>query len=213
MFLLITDIHQGPCSVSIDSSLQSFHHYKGGIYREEECSNKTHNHAVLVVGYGVDENSGSAYWLVKNSWAETWGEKGYMRLARNENNMCCIACHASYPLVWIWIRRSFVACLVFLKKVSYSPSDRVTYGAVLILSWSDQTLSGKPKREDQTSLKYLIWALFENPLLKVFAILTGTGVQLWKRHFYCCEYPVTDSTRWFDVLHLWILKIFIKQVP
>ena len=213
MFLLITDIHQGPCSVSIDSSLQSFHHYKGGIYREEECSNKTHNHAVLVVGYGVDENSGSAYWLVKNSWAETWGEKGYMRLARNENNMCCIACHASYPLVWIWIRRSLVACHVFFRKVSHSPSDRVTYGAVLILSWSDQTLSGKPKMEDQIGLKYLIWALFENPLLKVFAILTGTGVQPWKRHFYCCEYPVTDSTRWFDVLHLWILKIFIKQVP
>ena len=21
-----------------------------------------------------------------------------------------------------------------------------------------------------------------------------------RRHFYCCEYPVTDSTRWFDVI-------------
>ena len=72
--------------------------------------------------------------------------------------------------------------MFFFRKVSHSPSDRVTYGAVLILSWSDQTLSGKPKREDQTSLKYLICgALFENPLLKVFATLTGTGVQLWKR--------------------------------
>ena len=202
MFLLITDIHQGPCSVSIDSSLQSFHHYKGGIYREEECSNKTHNHAVLVVGYGVDENSGSAYWLVKNSWAETWGEKGYMRLARNENNMCCIACHASYPLVWIWIRRSLVACRVFFKKVSHSPSDRVTYGAVLILSWSDQTLSGKPKREDQTSLKYLIWALFKNPLLRV---------QFWLERTQPDGLMSLQTP--YIVLHLWILKIFIIQVP
>ena len=58
----------------------------------------------------------------------------------------------------------------FFRKVSHSPSDRVTYGAVLILSWSDQI-----------GLKFLIWALFENRLFKVFAILTGTGVQPWKR--------------------------------
>ena len=69
------------------------------MYREPACSSNKATHAVLVVGYGVDEASGSKYWLVKNSWAETWGERGYIKIARDENNMCGIASHASYPLV------------------------------------------------------------------------------------------------------------------
>jgi len=91
---------QGPCSVSIDANHKSFHFYNGqGVYREPECSSVKTHHAVLVVGYGVDEASGSAYWLVKNSWGTSWGKAGYIKIAKDENNMCGIASYASYPLV------------------------------------------------------------------------------------------------------------------
>jgi hypothetical protein len=41
------------------------------------------DHAVVLVGYG--EEYGKKYWLVRNSWAPTWGEDGYIRIARHDN--------------------------------------------------------------------------------------------------------------------------------
>ncbi|XP_049319897.1 procathepsin L-like [Astyanax mexicanus] len=88
---------EGPISAGIDVSRITFRLYDSGVYDDPFCSSSSLNHAVLVVGYDVTVN-GQEYWLVKNSWGVAWGEKGYIKMARNKN-MCGIASNAVYPVV------------------------------------------------------------------------------------------------------------------
>lgn len=45
------------------------------------------NHAVVLVGETPD------YWKIKNSWGANWGENGFIRISRTENNgNCCAIC-------------------------------------------------------------------------------------------------------------------------
>ncbi|XP_063887745.1 procathepsin L-like isoform X2 [Scylla paramamosain] len=87
----------GPIAVAIDASLSSFHYYTHGVYYDPHCSPTQLTHGALIVGYGRE--SGRDYWLVKNSWGTNWGDKGYIKMARNLNNNCGIATSASYPFL------------------------------------------------------------------------------------------------------------------
>ena len=71
-----------------------------GIINNNACGTNL-DHGVLVVGYG--EEDGQMYWLVKNSWSSSWGDQGYVKIARsdseNDPGVCGIAMQPSYPVV------------------------------------------------------------------------------------------------------------------
>lgn len=66
----------GPLAIAINAS--KFQFYEKGIFDPAGCSTTQLNHGVLLVGFG--EENGIKFWIVKNSWGNGWGEKGYLRL-------------------------------------------------------------------------------------------------------------------------------------
>jgi cathepsin L len=83
---LAAAVAQQPVAVGIDG--RSIQHYRSGVFTGA-CNGQI-DHAVTVVGF--DQNS----WKVRNSWGTSYGEQGYIRIARGSDK-CHIADSASYP--------------------------------------------------------------------------------------------------------------------
>ena len=93
-------VSQQPVSIAIEADTKTFQFYKSGVITGDACGTDL-DHGVLIVGYGNQD--GKDFWLVKNSWGETWGENGYVKIERNDNEdgpgVCGIASTPSFPVV------------------------------------------------------------------------------------------------------------------
>ena len=92
-------VNHGPVSVAIEADTEVFQEYEGGIITSDECGTNL-DHGVLVVGYGVE--SDEKYYLIKNSWSDSWGENGYIKLGRGDiyndgQGQCGMLLQGSYP--------------------------------------------------------------------------------------------------------------------
>merc|ERR1711988_1458741 len=69
---LMSALNQQPVSIAIEADRSVFQLYKKGVL--SGACGSTLDHGVLAVGYGIEK--GTKYWLVKNSWGESWGDNG-----------------------------------------------------------------------------------------------------------------------------------------
>ncbi|XP_039169659.1 zingipain-2-like [Eucalyptus grandis] len=93
---LLKAVAQQPVAVWIAKGGMNFQSYSSGVFNED-CGEQPH--AVVVVGYGTSEDG--KFWKIRNSWGETWGENGYMRIQRGDDSstgLCGLASRASYPI-------------------------------------------------------------------------------------------------------------------
>lgn len=65
-----------------------FLQYKSGVYQHRK-GEMLGGHAVTMIGWGTDESTNTPYWLIANSWNYDWGEGGFFRIRRG-NNECKI---------------------------------------------------------------------------------------------------------------------------
>ena len=93
-------VAQQPVAIAIEADTRYFQSYSGGVLTSSSCGTNL-DHGVLIVGYGTE--NGQDYWLVKNSWGTSWGDKGYVKIARssstNDAGICGIAMQPSFPSV------------------------------------------------------------------------------------------------------------------
>lgn len=91
---LVAAIQNQPVSVAIDGSGVQL--YTNGVF-DGDCTPNV-NHAVLAVGYG--EENGKKFYKIKNSWGTSYGEKGYVKILRDDGmneGKCGVAVYTVYP--------------------------------------------------------------------------------------------------------------------
>ena len=94
---LASAVAKQPVVIALEADTSYFQSYSGGILDSTACGNSL-DHAVEIVGYGTE--NGVDYWIVRNSWSDSWGENGYIRIKKssstNDVGICGLAKEPSF---------------------------------------------------------------------------------------------------------------------
>merc|ERR1712151_1469953 len=92
-------LEKTPLSVCVNAG--AWNDYTGGVLTSAACGSMgadSQDHCVMAVGFNA--TAPTPYWIVRNSWATSWGEAGFIRLEYSKNT-CGLADDATIPEVKI----------------------------------------------------------------------------------------------------------------
>ena len=103
---MMTALSKTVVSIGIQADQNSFQLYKSGVFTGA-CGSSL-DHAVALTGYGT--TNGLDYYILRNSWGQSWGQSGYMLISRgndpatgkpynNGAGQCGLLMEGSYPVM------------------------------------------------------------------------------------------------------------------
>lgn len=87
-----------PVAIAVEADTLQFQFYSRGVF-SGKCGTDL-DHGILLTGYG--NLDGKDYWKCKNSWGASWGQQGYILLARDNSDgpgQCGILMENAVPLL------------------------------------------------------------------------------------------------------------------
>jgi len=88
-------IAQQPVAVAIEADTFTFQSYTSGVINDSSCGTNL-DHGVVAVGYNDQDRI--PYYIVRNSWGTSWGDKGHVKIGIQDGaGICGIQMAASYP--------------------------------------------------------------------------------------------------------------------
>jgi len=108
--------------------------YVGGVSCPYICSKRL-DHGVLLVGYGSGAYSPirlkeKPYWIIKNSWGESWGESGYYKICRGRN-----ICGVDSMVSSVAAVHTTTWCLYNLLFILDCGKPWIVVASILVLKW------------------------------------------------------------------------------
>merc|ERR1711874_126093 len=124
---LAAALEETPVSICVNAG--AWNDYTGGVMSSSQCGSMAadmQDHCVMATGFNT--TAPTPYWIVRNSWASTWGEKGYIYLEYDKNT-CGLADDATIPTVTLDLSESELKAAAIGRELMYQKAIMADNGA------------------------------------------------------------------------------------
>merc|ERR1719343_79642 len=122
-------LEESPLSICVNAGV--WNSYTGGVMSSAACGPMGaayQDHCVMAVGFNT--TASTPYWIVRNSWATTWGDQGYIYLEMAKNT-CGLADDVTIPHVKVDLRENEAAEIEGRIEAMYQAATRGSTGQIV----------------------------------------------------------------------------------
>jgi hypothetical protein len=123
-------LEESPLSICVNAG--AWNDYTGGVMTSAACGPMGadyQDHCVMATGF--NSTASTPYWIVRNSWSNTWGEEGYVYLEMAENT-CGLADDATIPEVKLDLSADEAAEAALRREAMYQTATKYATKMVVV---------------------------------------------------------------------------------